>query len=181
MIREALAILEAAKGLEKYALYLDKDLTILYVPDEELRNGLEEYDVEGLDDKILLAFGIREEIHMDAVWAQKGFGPLAYKIAMQLQGEMAPFWMERQVTPAAARVWKEFFDGKGSNDVNKTLTGVSPDNYRHYSYSLKKKLNLNKNIRIHTNFIGKDPYNEKLGMLKEMAEGQLRSSMRSIY
>ena len=182
MIRQAIqSIQEAAKPLGSYALRVKEKLTYLYIIDDELTEAIENYDVSEVDSKILFVFGIKEDMYMDAVWAQKGYGPIAYKVAMQIAGRLAPNWMESQVTPSAQRIWKEFYNGKGSKDVNKELTGVSEDNYRHYQYSLKKKMNLNKNIKLDENFIGKDPYAERRGMMDEIAEGILRSSMRSIY
>lgn len=182
MLREAIQnINEAAQGLGNYALRVNERLSYLYKADDDLKLALDDYVTEGFDDKILFVFGIKEDMYMDAVWAQKGFGPIAYKVAMNMQGTMAPNWMESQLSRSAQKVWKEFFDGKGSKDVNKELVGVDPKNYRHYWYSLKRPLSLNKNIKNDERFIGKDPYGEKRGMLDELAEGILRSSMRSIY
>ena len=182
MIRQAIEnINEAAQGLGSYALRVKKGLTYLYKADAEFGQALEDYDVEGMESKFLFVFGIKEEMYMDAVWAQKGYGPIAYKVAMQMQGTMAPNWMESQVSKSAQRVWKEFFDGKGSDDVKKELTGVTPENYRHYWYSLKKPLKLNKNIKADEKFVGNDKFDEKRGMMDEIAEGILRHSMRGIY
>lgn len=182
MLREVVQSLnEAAKGLEKFALFTSYGLSYLYKADDELQEALESYDMEGCESKIMFVFGIKEDMYMDAVWARKGFGPIAYKVAMQMQGTLAPNWMESQVTKQAQTVWKEFFDGKGSKDVKLELIGPSEDNYRHYWYSLKRKLNYSKNEKIDANFIGSDQYGEKRGMMDEMAEGILRQSMRGIY
>lgn len=182
MIREAiLTVNEAAQNLDNYALYVDDNLTYLYIADKEFKDAILAYETDGLENKILFAFGIKEDIYMDAVWARKGFGPLAYKVAMQMRGTLAPYWMESRVTPSAARVWKEFFDGKGSDDVNKELTGVDPKNYRHYWYRLKKKLNYSKNLKIDKDFVGQDKYGEVRSTIQEMADTLLSKSMRSIY
>jgi len=182
MIREALQNMnEAMKGLDNYALFTSYGLSYLYKADEELAQALDEYDTEGMESKILFVFGIKESMYMDAVWARKGYGPIAYMTAMEMQGTMAPNWMESQVTKQAQVVWKEFFDGKGEKFVKKELTGVSPENYRHYWYSLKKSLKLNNNKKADDKFIGQDKYGEKRGMMNELAEGILRQSMRGIY
>jgi len=182
VIREALQSLnEAAKGMDKYALFTSYGLSYLYKADDELAQALDEYDMEGMESKILFVFGIKENMYMDAVWARKGYGPIAYKVAMEMQGTMAPNWMESQVTKQAQNVWKEFFDGKGSKDIKLEFIGPSEDNYRHYWYHLKKKLPLNTNKRIDDKFIGPDKYGEKRGMMAELAEGILRQSMRGIY
>ena len=70
---------------------------------------------------MMFVFGIKEDKYMDAVWARKGFGPMAYMVAMQMQGIMAPYWNRNHVTKQAEDVWKEFFDGKGSKLVKKEL------------------------------------------------------------
>ena len=178
MLRE---IVEAVKGVDKHALYTSYGLSYLYKVDDELAQALETFNMEGMESKILFVFGIKEDMYMDAVWARKGYGPTAYKVAMDMQGTLAPNWMESQVTKQAQNVWKEFFDGKGSKDVKKELTGVSPDNYRHYWYSLKKKMNLRSNKKKDSDFIGTDKYGERRGMMDELAEGILRQSMRGIY
>jgi hypothetical protein len=171
------------KTLENNALYISDDhrLVYLYKPDEELRQALEEYDTEDVSDKILFVFGIKEENYMDAIWAQKGYGPIAYMLAMELQGEMAPYYMKSKVTPAAEKVWKEFFNGKGAKYVNKQLVGSDPKNFRNYFYSLKKHLPYKKNVKIDKEFINPDPYGEKRELLNEVAESILENSMNSIY
>ena len=65
--------------------------------------------------------------------------------------------------------------------MNLEFVGVNKDNYRDYWYSLKKPLSLNKNIKADEKFIGKDPYRERRGILNELAESVMRSSMRGIY
>ena len=185
MIRQAIQITEAFKKLDNFALVLDENLSFLYVADDELAQALENYDTENMEDKILLTFGVKEEMYIDAIWAQKGFGPLAYMLAMQISpsGWLAPNWNRNQITASAKKVWKEFFDGKGSNLVIKELIhpGMKDDNFFNYKFKMKKKMNVSKNIKIHDKFIGNDKYGEKLGMLSELAEGNLRQSMRGIY
>ncbi len=183
MIR--IAILEAMKNLDNYALYYDENLTYLYKADDELKEALDNFDPEGMEDKILAVFGVKEEMYIDAIWAQKGFGPLAYMLAMQISpsGWLAPNWNRSQITKSAERVWSQFFDGKGSTLVNKELLheAMEPDNMYNFKYQLKKKLNTSKNIKADKDFVGKDKFGEVRGMLSELAEGNLRNSMRSIY
>jgi hypothetical protein len=176
-------IFEAMKGLNNYALFTSYGISYLYNADTELSEALESYNVEGMESKIMFVFGIKEDKHMDAIWARKGFGPLAYMVAMEMQGEMAPYWNANQVTKAAENVWKEFFNGKGSKLVKATIMapGMDESNYRNYNYSLRKKLNLSKNKKINKDFIGKDKFGEKHGMMIEIAESVLRQSMRGIY
>jgi hypothetical protein len=181
--KELALLTEAAKGLENYALVMDEQLSYLYINDSELQEALESYDMENMDEKILFVFEIKQDMGLnvfDAVYAKKGYGPIAYKIAMQLMGEMAPT-QDSRITKSAQRVWKEFFDGKGSKDVNKELFGSSEGNWQRYSYSLKKELNYVKNTKNHDVFIGEDLYDEKKDLIKEMADGLLINSMRAIY
>ena len=174
---------EAAKNLGKYALRVDKQLTYLYINDSELKEALESYDMEGMEDKILFVFGIKQDMGLnvfDAVYAQKGYGPIAYKTAMQIAGSLAPT-QDNRITPSAQKVWKEFFDGKGSKEVEKELFGSTEGNWQRYEYKLKKNINLSNNIKAHKQFIGDDPYNEKSDMLNELADGLLVGNMRDIY
>jgi len=178
-----MALNEAAKELDKYALRIDEQLTYLYINDNELQEALEIHNMEGMEDKILFVFGIKQDMGLnvfEAVYAQKGYGPIAYKTAMQMMGEMAPS-QDSRITKSAQKVWEEFFSGKGSKDVNKELFGSTEGNWQRYTYSLKKELDYVTNIKNNDNFIGKDPYNEKTNMLNEVADGLLINSMRAIY
>jgi L1 cell adhesion molecule like protein len=105
---------EAAMGLGNYALYVSERLTYLYINDNELKEALESYDLSGMEKKVLFVFGIKEDMYMDAVWAQKGYGPIAYKVALSIapEGVLAPYWQADRVTKSAANIWKEFFNGK---------------------------------------------------------------------
>lgn len=183
MIREELV--EAAKGLEKYALRSTEGLTYLYVVDDKMIKALEDFDMDGMKSNILFVFGIKDMMYMDAVWAQKGYGPAAYKVAMQTSpsGWLGPYWDSARVTKSAQKVWKEFFDGKGSKDVEKKLIykGADENNYRSYLYKLKNKMNLSKNIRIDKDFVGKDQFGERRTMLDELANGLLVNEMNKIY
>jgi len=185
MIREALVLTEAMKKLNNYSLYYNDKLTYLYQADEELKEALDNYDTEGMDGKILLVFGVKEEMYIDAIWAQKGFGPLAYMLAMQISpsGWLAPNWNRSKITKSAEQVWKQFFDGKGSKLVTKELLheAMEPDNMFNFKYKLKNKLNTSKNQKADRDFVGTDKFGEVRGMLSELAEGNLRHSMRSIY
>jgi len=138
MLREALQrIDEAMKGLDDYELFTSYGLTYLYKADDELAEAISSYNMEGMESKIMFVFGIKEDMYMDAVWARKGFGPLAYMVAMQMQGTLAPNWNYSQITKSAERIWQEFFNGKGEKLVNKELVGSNPESYKSYWYSLK--------------------------------------------
>jgi hypothetical protein len=83
---------EAAMGLGNYALYVSERLTYLYINDDELKEALESYDLSGMEKKVLFVFGIKEDMYMDAVWAQKGYCPIAYTVALSIapEGVLAP-------------------------------------------------------------------------------------------
>lgn len=180
-ILETIEMNETFQNLGNNALVMNDKLTFMYKPDQELKDSLDEYDTDNMEDKILFVYSLKEGLYFDAVFAQKGFGPIAYMVAMQQQGQLAPYWMESQVTPAAQKIWKEFFNGKGEKFVNKELNGVDPKNYRHYVYSLKKPLNLSKNLKINDRFLENDEYGEKQTMILELADSLLQNSMESIY
>jgi hypothetical protein len=175
---------EAAKNLENYALKADERLCYLYKNDDELAGALESYDMTDMEDKILFVFGIKEDMGMnvfDAVYAKRGYGPVAYKTAMTLVSTMAPV-QDSRITKGAEKVWKEFYNGKGSKEVHIETWGSSEDMmWKRSTYSLKKPLNLSKNIKEHENFIGKDPYGERISMLDELADGVLISKMGELY
>lgn len=166
-----------------HALHVNDRLTYLYIADDELDEALSNYDVTTLEEKILFVFGLKDDMYFDAVWAQKGFGPIAYKVAMTISpsGYLAPYWDASRVTKSAQKVWKEFFDGKGSADVEKKLVGTDESNYRNYWYSLKKPLALNKNIAADKKFVGSDPYGERRDQLNDLADSLLVNAMRAIY
>ena len=174
---------EAAMGLGNYALYVSERLTYLYINDDELKEALESYDLSGMEKKVLFVFGIKEDMYMDAVWAQKGYCPIAYTVALSIapEGVLAPQWQADRVTKSAANIWKEFFNGKGKDDVTLELVGVDPDNYRSYWYRIKTKVNFSKNVKAHKDFLKDDKYNEKSDQLNELADGLLINAMRAIY
>lgn len=138
--------------------------------------------MDGID-KILFVFGIKEDMGMivfDAVWAKKGYGPIAYKVTMSMMGSLSPV-QDSKITTSAKGVWKEFFDGKGSDDVTKDFFGTDKTNWQRYNYTLKTKVNYSKNLQNHKKFLGKDPYNERKDMMNELADGILVGNMREIY
>lgn len=173
---------EAAMDLGSYALKTSERLTYLYKNDSELAEAIEAYDTDGMESKILFVFAIKQDMGLnvfDAVYAQKGYGPAAYKTAMTMMGSLAPV-QDSRVTRSAQKIWEEFYSGKGSNGVTKELFGAV-DGWQRNEYKLKKPLNLAKNKKAHEKFLGKDPYQEKIGMLDELADGLLNSKMAGIY
>lgn len=178
-----IAINESAKIIDNLAIRLDERLTIIYEITPEFSEAIDNYELLNYDNNIKAVFGIKEDNYIDAIWARKGYGPVAYKIAIQLakDGFLSPNWDRSRITKSAMNVWKEFYDGKGSEDVIKKLEGADETNYLNYTYKLKNKLDLSKNINLHNKFIGKDPYKERIDQLLELGEGLLTKSMRSIY
>ena len=176
---------EAAQNLGKYALRINEDFVYHYNNDSELKESLENYDMENTEDKILFAFEAKDIgtlTIIKAIYAQKGFGPIAYEIALSMYKELSPTQEKTKITKSASNVWKEFHNGKGTNKVTKKLINADlDDNWQNYKYTLKKKVNYSKNIQIHNRFLGNDPYNEKITMLDELADGILRNKMNEIY
>jgi hypothetical protein len=177
-------LLEAANNLGNYALRVDEQLTYLYINDDELKDALESYDLTDMENKILFVFGLKEDMGLttfDAVQAQKGYGPIAYKVAMTIAGSLSPT-QDSKVSKSAEKVWKEFYNGKGSKEVEIDSWGSNEEMmWKRSSYKLIKPLNLSKNKKAHETFIGKDPYNEKIDQLNELADSLLINTMRKIY
>lgn len=181
-------ILEKAEGLGSFALSYNEFLCYLYINDEELDEALASYDMDGMEKKILFVFTIKELenglMTIGAIYAQKGYGPIAYKTAMKLSGGLTPT-QDTKVTPEAQKVWEEFLSGKGSNDV-KVVTFAEGEEqlankWKYSTYSLKKNLNVTKNITNHKIFISQDRYGERKSSLDELADTFLSKTMKKIY
>jgi len=174
---------EAAKDIGNNALVISPDhrLVYLYNPSPELKTNLTNYDTSSSESNILFVFGLKEELGnptFDAVQAQKGYGPLAYKVAMSIAGSLTPT-QDGRITNAALNVWKKFY--KSSDVKIEEFGAVQKYMFQRSTYSLKKKLNLTKNINAHKKFIKADSYNEMQTQLDELADGILMNAMNKIY
>jgi hypothetical protein len=70
---------------------------------------------------ILGVFALEERggvFQVQSIWSEHGYGPVLYRIAMQLK---SPFPLRPNIdgiTEQAKRVWEEFYSGKGQDFVH---------------------------------------------------------------
>jgi hypothetical protein len=186
---------EAAERLSaSMALYVDDGDTfiILYNPTAELKTGITDYDYDETSDDVLGLVTTRwnesyQVIEIDSIFAKSGYGPLVSQILMS-RYKKEGIAMNRSpsfVSDEAKSMWKEFFDGKGSDLVNKEkIDSEFPhhkEDYLNYKFFLKKPIRLSKQVGNHKKFIGDDPYGETETAFVEFADHLLTNKMNDIY
>jgi hypothetical protein len=175
---------EAAKELDSHALRIGDGMVYLYVADSGLGQALESFDMSGMERKILFVFtlkdGPRGTETIGAINAQRGYGPIAYKVAMEVSGGLTPTQETSQMTRGAENIWVGFYSGRGSRDV-KIDTWGDDEPWKQSTYRLKRPLNYRRNVMADKAFVGRDPYGEKRTLLDELADQVLSTSMRGIY
>jgi len=179
-------LVEAAKTLDSHALRIGSGMAYLYIPDSELSQALESYDTNNMESKILFVFTLKDGPRgTETIWAinaQRGYGPIAYKVAMEVSGGLTPTQEASQMTRGAEKIWMEFYSGLGSKDIEIDTWGDDPTlAWKQSTYRLKRSLNYRRNLMVDKNFIGRDPYEEKRVLLDELADQVLSTSMRGIY
>lgn len=183
MVKALERVVAAMKRLTNEALWIDNQMLILYNP----KVDLESYDMEIIEKAIYGAMLVRYnesyEVHeVSSVRSEKGYGPLVYLLAMQEFGGLTPI-RTREITPAAKKVWKEFYDGAGKNLVETKDIGLEhyDEDYLNLVYYIQKLINIHAATKRHDKAIGKDPYQEKSNLLLETADSYVANEMRRIY
>jgi hypothetical protein len=122
---------------------------------------------------------------VDRIYAQKGYGPLLYLLAMQEFGNegLMPSRVRSQVSPAAKKVWKEFYSGQGRNHVTfeDTESSSHDEDYLNKKYFIRKKIPTGRAKSLHDKVIGRDQYGERLNLLIEGADHAIKGEMDRIY
>lgn len=121
---------------------------------------------------------------VQSVWANAGYGPIMYMIAMEVFGKLAP--SESAIKPAASAVWKEFYQGKGKDKVTKSRIisdeeGWSDEPWLNFAYEIKRPLSLIYLVDKHDSVIGRDLHKERITLLMEGADACLQRAMDAAY
>jgi len=186
---------EAPKELSKTTgLYLEDSLIVVYdyygmKVSVKRSLGSEKY-MEKVDNAILgaMRLGFRSgNMVVEEVWAQKGYGPLLYRLALEQSSRhgLVPSRIKGEVSDAASNVWKEFYDGKGSEyakhePAKEQIHGVEWLDAVYYPTSEVQgkdiSIALNKKIFNRTT----DPYEELETNFLEIAHSKLRDEMSKV-
>jgi hypothetical protein len=179
----------AVEDISKLGLYVTDSYIILY---DRYGVGAQVRHLDG--DKIepfikgvvrLGWEGAQKAFKVEEIWAEKGYGPTLYRIAIQHAGRngLMPSTIKGQVSPAAENVWKEFYDGKGSDFVDTKKSADDNHGVEHLDsiyYSNGPQINTSKAEQNHSKIFNKakDPYEEKLTTLLESADSVLQDLVR---
>jgi len=183
--------------ISKNCLFVDNNKVFFSLYSKSIINPMVDYDYDDMENHILGVIRIRdnmnsdvESMSIDSVYAVKGYGYLMYLIAMHFANDyhgitLSSTHEKSYLTKAAAGVWKEFFDGKGSDYATYSDIGldVHDDDYLNYGYSIDVNIdrNIKKSIDNHIDLISPDPYGDKSTMIHETADSVLSSEMSAIY
>jgi len=124
---------------------------------------------------------------VEEVWAQKGYGPLLYRLALEQSSQhgLAPSRVKGEVSDAASSVWKEFYDGKGAEyakhkPAEEQIHGIEWLDAVYYPTSTVQgkdtSVALNKKVFNRTS----DPYEELETNFLEIAHSKLRDEMSKV-
>tara|TARA_B100000676_G_C17797395_1_gene690335 strand:+ start:177 stop:782 length:606 start_codon:yes stop_codon:yes gene_type:complete len=186
---------EAPKELSKTTgLYLEDSLIVVYdyygVKASIKRSLGSEEHMEKVDNAILgaMSLGFRSgNFVVEMVWAQRGYGPLLYRLALEQSSRygLVPSRIKGEVSDAASSVWKEFYDGKGSEyarhePAKEQIHGVEWLDAVYYPTSAVQdkdtSIALNKKVFNRT----ADPYEELETNFLEIAHSKLRDEMSKV-
>jgi hypothetical protein len=175
----------------------------LYIHDENMKEGIENYDSEQMEESWLGSIDLvknNEEqcIEVKSVFTRKNYGPLLYLICMEFSKHddlKKSFGMSKihkglsatsevgYVSDDALNIWNNFNDGKGSELVK----SVPLKNPSHNEESLNKRYINVKSIDIKSLFskgnslVENDEYDEKKTLVDELFSLLLSNKMAEIY
>lgn len=164
---------------------------VIFRPTIALKKLLESGDTEQIyqSNDLLGTISLNDNskaMEVGSVWAQKGYGPLLYLLAMSANPEygLMPSRIPSQVSEAAANVWKNFANGPGQTLVTAHDSGFQ----NHDEPFLNKKYTIKAPHPNYQNMLNKghqffknDKFGEQLTHLQEYADYKLRSEMGKIY
>ena len=183
---------EEAKGLSGIGIYLGEDFIILYDA-EGVRDNIydftytdpDEHDIEKYIVGIVRTRHREDQPHItvEEIWAEKGYGPILYRLAIEQAGEIGitPSVIKKQVSKSASRVWKEFYDGKGSAYVRREPLGKKVHNVEWLDsvyYPDGGPVDRADGVRAHMDIFKDDRYGELETNLIETADALLREKMK---
>lgn len=166
----------------------DADVFVLYNP-KTIEQGLKDFDSDEIEPSIYGIIELGEKngtLIVDRVVANKGFGPIMYLVALQFAGKngLAPTRIKNQVSDSAKNIWKNFFDGKGSEYVKSfdLEDNVHDEDYLNKKYVLNKNYSdYNKMINTSNIFLKNDKHSENANQIWGTADSILTNKMREIY
>jgi hypothetical protein len=186
---------EAPKELSKtIGLYLTDRLVVVYdyyAMRASIKRSLDsEEHMEKVDKAILgaMRLGFRSgNFVVEEVWAQKGYGPLLYRLALGQSSRhgLVPSRIKGEVSDAASSVWKEFYGGKGSEyakhePAKEQIHGVEWLDAVYYPASTVQgkdtSIALNKKVFNRAS----DPYEELEANFLEIVHSKLRDEMSKV-
>ncbi len=178
------------KKLTTEALYISDTKSEFIIYDPKMRQYLDNENWDKSRPYFLGILNLRDNQtydtwEVDRIWSKKGYGPLLYLLAMQETGNegLMPSRVKSQVTPEAKRVWKEFYDGKGSDLVTYEDTEAihHDEDYLNKKYFIDTQIDTSAAQRRHKQVIGQDPYGERFNNFIETADGVIGGEMSEIY
>lgn len=178
---------EAIKLENNLCLLVAETTFILYR--KSIKGPMEEYDYEAMEDEIVAVAITKDSTHgsweVDSAWARGGYGPTLYLIIMDMAGSngLMPNVNIGMVSNDAKRVWKEFYDGKGSEYVSSKvqIEGEHLEDHMNNIFYTDFDTKYRKMQRNSDKVIGHDPYGEFRDLIWEAGSSLLTSTMRGIY
>ena len=182
----------AIEDISDMGLYLADNYIILYkyLPilskiKKSLYRDPDQYDISN-DIVGIMRLGLRDKhFTVEEVWAEKGYGPIIYRLAIEQSGHygVSPSIIRGEVSDAASNVWKNFYDGAGSSFVTYEPLGKEVHEQEHLNqiyFSNDKKVDKEKAIKNHNKIFSKsrDPYEELFTHLLETADSKLGEMVR---
>jgi hypothetical protein len=155
---------------------------------DDIQTGLDNYDADEINESVIGSVELRyneslETNEINSIYADKGYGPLLYLIAMTKSPEGLIPSRTDQVSKSAKSVWEQFYSGKGKNLVRTEPipAGRHKEEFMNQKYFILKPINLKKSESLTKSILKDDKYGEKFSMLEEAIDGRLRQEMRDIY
>lgn len=181
-IKESELSEDADLNLSDKALYIDDSLIILYNPD--IIDEIKQMDIEKIDKgKIYGVIEIDENdthnsLEVKNVFAKNNYGAIMYLLAMNIVGKKGLKPYSHKITDEAKNIWKNFYDGKGSNYVEKEeIDNNQKEDFLNQIYYLKKNINTKKAENTHKKLFNNDKYGELKDTLIEFADTLLRDKV----
>jgi len=189
---------EEMKSTEGLALHKSGAMIILYNP-RDIFPLLSAFDGDLLSEIAKNVMGIVEirdnqkynADEIDRTWAQKGYGPLMYLIAMTEAGNrgLIPNRLNTQITPEAKNVWRNFYEGVGKDYVETTpliddegeRATHHEEEYLNTRYIIKNPLDISILEHRDAEVFANDRYGELTSHFEEMADSIIRHKMEDIY
>lgn len=187
---------EAITDISDLALYTYNDeveeekLIILYNP-ENILDSLQDGDPDELIPHFVGACLLNyyeglETMYVNSIYAQKGYGPILYRLAIQASGSrgLAPNQMG-QVSQDAKNIWNNFVNGKGREYVNvESLpkNNANIEDFLNVKLTIKEPVNTEIVQKKHEEIMNYTDGSEFWDdMFKEAATTALTSNMSKIY